>query len=66
MARSTAALLILHVDGRNLWTDSACSPEYPVVVVRPPFGGRDLASFDGNQAGTFTGQSYDQGVHPPR
>ncbi len=66
MARSTAALLILHVDGTNLWLDSAYAPEYPVVVVRPQFSGRDVASFDGNPASAFTGQSYDQGAYPPR
>ena len=66
MARSTAALLILHVDSRNQWLDSACLPEYPVVVVRAQFSGKDAAGFGGNGANPRIGQSYESGVHPPR
>ena len=68
MARSTAALLILHVDSRNPWLDSACSPEQPVVVVRPQFSGKNTATFSGSgyDANPHTGQSYDQGAYPPR
>jgi len=69
MVRSTAALLILHVDGQGLWRDSAYTPEYPAVVVRPQSSGKNAATFSGNgyvANPQRTGQSYDQGAYPPR
>ena len=58
-----AASRFLRDMGTNLWGDSAYVPAQPVVIVRlPRICG--AANFGGD--GTYIGQSYDQGAHPPR
>lgn len=64
MKFSFTASRILHVSGTNLRGDSAFTPAQPVIVVRLPRGMSAAANFGG--VGTYIGQSYDQGAHPPR
>ena len=63
MVRSTAVQLRLHVNGRNLWGDSACSPELAAMATRLPFGGQ-MSRFGGDAGNNRIGQSYDPGAHP--
>lgn len=58
-----AASKFLRDMGTNPWSNSAYAPAQPVIAVRLPRM-CDAANFGG--VGTYTGQSYDQGAHPPR
>lgn len=64
MIRPFFAQRLFSTGGTILWADSAYLPSRATVVVRPPMGNR-AAAFDGDN-GSTTGQSYDDGEHPPR
>lgn len=49
--------------GTILWGDSAYVPAQPVIAVRLP---RMDAPANFGGVGTYIGQSYERGVHPPR
>jgi len=65
MIRLLASTLLLHVNGTNPWMDSANSPEYPVIAVRPQAGSEAAPRFGNGDSGII-GQSYEPGAHPPR
>lgn len=58
-----AASRLLRNMGTNPLGYSAYVPAQPVVVVRLP---RIYAAANFGGVGTYIGQSYDQGAHPPR
>ena len=59
-----ASRILLNVGTSLLWGDSAYAPAQPVIAVRLPRGMSDAPNFGG--VGTYIGQSYDPGAHPPR
>ena len=65
MDRLFATTLLLHANGTNPGMDSAYTPEFPAVVVRPQLARGAAARFGSGDNG-IVGQSYEQGKHPPR
>lgn len=59
-----ASRILLDMGTSLLWGDSAYAPAQPVIAVRLPRGKSDAPNFGG--VGTYIGQSYDPGAHPPR
>ena len=65
MVRLFAATLLLHANGTNPGMDSAYTPARPAIVACPQLG-RGIAARFGSGDNGITGQSYEQGKHPPR
>ncbi len=59
-----ASRILLNVGTSLPWGDSAYAPAQPVIAVRLPRGMSDAPNF--GDVGTYIGQSYDPGAHPPR